>query len=99
MFSRNAAIDAMRRSSNACAMAARSRRNIGPAGKMIEPASIVHRVKCATITLLVFDFDHGRLQAQLAGRLGGSFALLVRNSDEASARERLASDALYQGAH
>jgi hypothetical protein len=70
---------------------------------MIEPASIVHRVKCATITLLVFDFDHARLQAQLAGRLGGSFALLVRkrvesDSDEASARERLASDALYQGA-
>jgi hypothetical protein len=35
VFSRNAAIDGIRRSSNACAMASRSRKNIGLAGKMI----------------------------------------------------------------
>src|SRR5215467_14293122 len=98
MFSRNAAIDGMRRSSNACAMAARSRRNIGPAGKMIGcPLGILHRAKCVSVALLAFDFDRSRLQAQLAGRLGGSIALLARkrvesDSDEGRARERLAGD-------
>jgi hypothetical protein len=33
--------------------------------------------KCATVALLAFDFDHARLQAQLAGRLGCCIALLV----------------------
>ena len=34
-YARNAATDGMRRSSNACAIASRSRKNIGPADKMI----------------------------------------------------------------
>src|SRR6516164_4326201 len=61
------------------------------------PAGIVHRAKCARVALLAFDFDHARLQAQLAGRIGCRIALLVRkrvesDADEGRARERLASD-------
>jgi hypothetical protein len=40
-------------------------------------AGIIHRVKCARVALLAFDFDHARLQAQLAGRLCCCIALLV----------------------
>ena len=59
------------------------------------PAGIIHRAKCVSVALL--HFDHARLQAQLAGRLGCLIALLARkcvesDSDEARARERLASD-------
>src|SRR5438094_203083 len=35
------------------------------------PAGVIHRAKCARVALFAFDFDHSRLQAQLAGRLGG----------------------------
>src|SRR5262249_16903367 len=61
------------------------------------PAGIVHCAKCDTVALCAFDFDQARLQAEFAGRLGCSIALLSRNSvecdsDEGRARERLASD-------
>src|SRR5262249_5939320 len=61
------------------------------------PAGIIHGAKCAPVALLAFYFDHARLQAQLASRLGCCIALLARNrvkcdSDEGRARERLASD-------
>src|SRR5262249_47567428 len=61
------------------------------------PAGIIHGAKCAPVALLAFYFDHARLQAQLARRLGCCIALLARNrvkcdSDEGRARERLASD-------
>ena len=60
-------------------------------------AGIVHGAERAGIAPFAFDFDHARLQAQLAGRLGGSIALFTRkrvenDSDETRARERLASD-------
>src|SRR5215831_3364787 len=97
MFSRNAAIDGMRRSSNACAMTARSRRNIGPAENDRLPAGIVHCSECASVVLLALHFDHARLQAQLPGRLGCCITLLLRkrvesDADEGRARECLASD-------
>src|SRR5262245_40520448 len=41
------------------------------------PTGIIHRAKCARVALLAFDFDHARLQAQLAGRLCCCIALLV----------------------
>src|SRR5262249_22280710 len=61
------------------------------------PAGIVHGAKCAGVAALAFDFDHARLQPQLAGGLGRSIALLARNrvecdSDDGPARERLARD-------
>jgi hypothetical protein len=61
------------------------------------PAGIVHRAKCAIVAPLAFDFDHARLQPQLAGCLGCCIALLARNrvkcdSDDCRARECLASD-------
>ena len=54
-------------------------------------------IKCARVALLALHFDHARLQAQLAGGLGRSIALFARkrvesDSDEARARECLASD-------
>src|SRR6516162_1419683 len=97
MFSWYAAIDGMRRSSSACAIAAvaqeyRTRRQDDRL-----PADIVHCAKCATVALLAFDFDHARLQAQLAGCLSRCIALLSRkgvkcDSDDSRARERLASN-------
>jgi hypothetical protein len=61
------------------------------------PAGIVHCVKCTAVALFAFYFDHARLQAQLAGRLGCCIALLTRkrvkcDTDYGRARERLASD-------
>src|SRR5215831_10784215 len=61
------------------------------------PADIVHCAKCATVALLAFDFDHARLQAQLAGCLSRCIALLSRkrvkcDSDDSRARECLASN-------
>src|SRR5262249_18712573 len=61
------------------------------------PARVVHRAKCTTVAVLAFDLDHARLEAELAGRLGGRVALLARNrvvcdSENGRARERLARD-------
>src|SRR5262245_36818416 len=61
------------------------------------PAGIVHSAKCASVALLVLHFDHARLQAQLAGRLGCCITLLLRervesDADDGRVRERLASD-------
>src|SRR6266576_3795028 len=98
MFSRNAAIDGMRRSSKACAMTnaiAQEYRACGQNDRL--PAGIVHRAKCTSVALLALHFDHARLQAQLASCLGCRIALLARNrvgsnADEGRVRERLASD-------
>jgi len=60
MFSRYAAIDGMRCSSSACAMAARQEYRARRQDDRL-PADIVHCAKYATVALLAFDFDHARL--------------------------------------
>src|SRR6516164_1495239 len=98
MFSRNATIEGMRRSSNACAMAARSRMNIGPRRQDDRlAAGVVHGAERAGIALFAFDFNHARLEAKLARRCRGCVALLARNrvvcdAKDGRTRERLARD-------
>src|SRR6266511_47511 len=67
MFSRNAATDGMRRSSSACAMAARSRKKIGPAGKMIGcPGALARLVQALPKRFRMMGAVSGRMAAEEA---------------------------------
>src|SRR5262249_13127972 len=55
---------------------------------------LVHRGECAGVALLGIKFDHARLEAEIARRLGCRFALLARrrvesDGEDARARKRL----------
>ena len=61
------------------------------------PAGVVHGAERAGVALFAFDFDHARLQAELARRLRGCVALLARNrvvydAEHGRTRERFARD-------
>src|SRR5262249_23519443 len=84
----------MRRSSKACAIAERSRRNIAPAGTM---TGCPRASSIAANALFASDFDHARLETELARRLGSRIALLARggvenDAERGRARKGLAHD-------